>query len=163
MDLTEAVTGHDDFAWSQVEWSVGAAVGLVMLATGVWLQRRRGSQDWSFWFYLFGHVAVLGNLAALALDDGPVLGLLFLTVYLGFVVASVWLQARVFLVFGALGCYAYVSKLAFDVFAGSLGFVFSLALVGLLIVLSTVGYQRYVHRWLAQHLAPAVGVRPAGT
>jgi hypothetical protein len=159
MDMTEALTGHDDFAWGPAEWSVGTAVGLVMLAVGLWLQLRRGAPEWSFWFYLFGHVAVLGNLGALAFDDGPALGLIFLTVYLGFVVASVWLQARVFLVFGALGCYAYVSKLAFDVFAGSLGFVFGLALVGLLIVLSAVSYQRYVQPWLAQRLIPAVGAR----
>ncbi len=66
------------------------------------------------------------------------------------------------MVFGALGCYAYVSKLAFDVFAGSLGFVFGLALVGLLIVLSTVAYQRYAHPWLARRLAPA-GAKPVGT
>jgi hypothetical protein len=163
MDLTEAITGHGDFAWGPVEWSVGAVIGLAMLAIGVWLQRRHDAREWSLWFYIFGHVAVLGNLAALALDDGPVLGLLFLTVYLGFVVASVWLQSRVFLVFGALGCYAYVSKLAFDVFAGSLGFVFGLALVGLLIVLSAVGYQRYVQPWLTRQLAPAAGVRSAGT
>ena len=163
MDVTEAVTGHEDFAWGPLEWSVGTAIGLVMLLIGVWLQRRHGEQEWSFWFYVFGHIAVLGNLGALALDDGPVLGLLFLAVYLGFVVASVWLQARVFLVFGALGCYAYVSKLAFDVFAGSLGFVFGLALAGLLIVLSAVGYQRYVQPWLAQRLAPAVAARSVGT
>jgi hypothetical protein len=163
MDLTEAITGHGDFAWGPVEWSVGAVIGLAMLAIGVWLQRRHDAREWSLWFYIFGHVAVLGNLGALALDDGPVLGLLFLTVYLGFVVASVWLQSRVFLVFGALGCYAYVSKLAFDVFAGSLGFVFGLALVGLLIVLSAVGYQRYVQPWLTRQLAPAAGVRSAGT
>ena len=163
MDLTEAITGHDDFAWGPVEWSVGAAIGLVMLAIGVWLQRRRDAREWSLWFYIFGHVAVLGNLGALALDDGPAWGLLFLAIYLGFVAASVWLQSRVFLVFGALGCYAYVSKLAFDVFAGSLGFVFGLALVGLLIVLSAVGYQRYVQPWLTRQLVPAADARSVGT
>jgi len=163
MDMTEALTGHDDFAWGPVEWSVGTAVGLTMLAIGLWLQRRRGAPEWSFWFYLFGHVAVLGNLGALALDDGPALGLLFLAIYLVFVVASVWLQARVFLVFGALGCYAYVSKLAFDVFAGSLGFTLGLALAGLLIILSTVGYQRYIHPWLTRQLAPAAGASSVGT
>jgi hypothetical protein len=91
------------------------------------------------------------------------LGLQFLAIYLGFVVASVWLQARVFLVFGALGCYAYVSKLAFDVFVGSLGFVFGLALVGLLILLSAVGYQRYVQLWLTRQLAPGAVASSEGT
>src|SRR5215213_648983 len=122
MDMTEALTGHDDFAWGPVEWSVGTAVGLTMLAIGLWLQRRRGAPEW-----------------------------------------SVWLQARVFLVFGALGCYAYVSKLAFDVFAGSLGFTLGLALAGLLIILSTVGYQRYIHPWLTRQLAPAAGASSVGT
>ena len=157
MDLTEAMTGRDNRDWGPVEWAVGLIVGLVMLAIGVWQQRRTGSQAWSRWLYLFGHIVVLGNLGALALDAGALLGVLFLAVYLGFVVASVWLQARTFLVFGALGCYAYVSKLAYDVFEGSLGFVFGLALVGLLIVLSAVGYQRFVGPWLAQRLTPTTG------
>jgi hypothetical protein len=150
MDLTEWLTGHDDRAWGTVEWIVGAAVGLVMLGIGGWLQRARGARAYSFWPYLFGHLTVFGNLTALVWDGGPWLGLVFLAVYLGFVVASVWLQARVFLVFGALGCYAYVARLAFDVFEGSLGFVFTLAALGLLIVLSAVAYQRYAQAWLTR-------------
>ena len=65
--------------------------------------------------------------------------------------------------FGALGCYACVSKLAFDVFAGSIGFVFGLALVGLLVVLSAVAYQRYAQPWLTRQLAPAAAARSVGT
>ena len=68
--------------------------------------------------------------------------------YLSFVIASVLLQRRVFLVFGAFGCYAYTSYLAFRVFQGSLGFVFTLAFVGFVIILSTVAYQRFVRAWL---------------
>ena len=150
MDLTELVTGHDDFAWGPAEWTVGALVGVAMLALGMELQRRHGGQTWSFWFYLFGHIALLGNLVALALGDDLLPGVLFLAVYVGFVVASVWLQARVFLVFGAIGVYAYVAKLAFDVFDRSLGFTVVLALIGLLIVLATVAYERYAQPWLAR-------------
>lgn len=153
MGVTQWATGRDDWDWGRTEWLVGAAVGLAQLGVGVVLQRRRRRHDFSRWFYLFGHVALLGNAAALALDEGVALGLLFLVLYLGIVVASVWLQARVFLVFGALGCYAYVSYLAFDVFDGALGFVFSLAAIGLLIVLSAVAYQRYVRGWLERRLA----------
>jgi hypothetical protein len=131
---------------------VGALVGLVMLGIGVWAQRRLGNQEWSRWFYLFGHTALLGNLGALALNDTWFPGLLFLAVYVAFVVASVWLQSRIFLVFGALGCYAYVAKLAFDVFDLSLGFSVALALIGLAIVLLTIAYQRYAQPWLEQRL-----------
>ncbi len=165
MDLTELVTGHDDFAWGPTEWAVGAAVGVAMLGIGVWLQRRQGGQEWSFWFYLFGHVALLGNLSALALGNDLLPGVLFLAVYVGFVVASVWLQARVFLVFGAIGCYAYVAKLAFDVFDRSLGFALVLGIVGLLIVLATVAYERYIQPWLARRFgaAPARGLAGGGS
>jgi hypothetical protein len=157
MDRTELIAGHDDFAWGPPEWTVGALVGVAMLALGAWQQHRHGGQDWSRWFYLFGHVALLGNLAALALGDDLLPGVLFLAVYVGFVVASVWLQSRMFLVFGAIGCYAYVAKLAFDVFDRSLGFTLVLGIVGLLIVLATVAYERYVQPWLEQrfHARPA--------
>ncbi len=154
MDLTRAVVGTDD-AWDRPEWIVGAFVGAVMVAVGVVLQRRSGDRDWSPWLYGFGHAVALGNLGALALDDGGWLGLLFFAIYLGVVVASVWLQSRIFLAFGALGCYAYVAKLAFDTFGGSLGFTFGLALAGLLVVLSAVGYQRYARPWLERRFGVA--------
>jgi hypothetical protein len=160
MDLVKWLTGRESWHWGSTEWLVGGGVGLVELGIGVGLQRWRGRQDFSRWFYIFGHLTVLTNASALALDEGVGLGLLFLLLYLGFVVASVWLQARVFLVFGALGCYAYACYLAFDVFNGALGFVFGLAAVGLLIVLTAVGYQRYVRDWLERRLAPFQPARP---
>lgn len=158
MDLTELLAGHDNFQWGPPEWTVGASVGLVMIAIGLWLQRRHGGQAWSRWFYIFGHIALLGNLTALAFNGGPWLGLLFIAVYIGCVIASVWLQSRTFLVFGALGCYAYICRLAFDVFDGSLAFSVALAAIGLLLVLVTVAYQRYAHPWLASRLAPPPGL-----
>lgn len=157
MDLTALFAGHQRFDWTTWEWLIGALVGLAMLAIGVYQQRRSGDQAWSRWFYLFGHLAVYGNLSALALDNDAAFGLLYLAVYLSFVVASVWLQSTIFLVFGALGCYSYVSKLAFDVFEGSVGFTIGLAVVGLLMVLSAVGYQRSVRPWLETRLAPGHG------
>ena len=107
MDLTEAVTGHDDFAWGPAEWCAG--------------RQRAGDAGDRLWLQrgATGGTGASGSTSsatspysapgALALDDGPALGLLFLAIYLGGVVASVWLQSRVFLVFGALGCYSYVS------------------------------------------------------
>ena len=65
-------------------------------------------------------------------------------------VASVWLRSSVFLIVGALGCYADVSYPAFEVFAGGLGFVFALAAIGLAIVGSAVAYQRAFRPWLRE-------------
>ena len=58
-------------------------------------------------------------------------------------VASVWLRSSVFLIVGALGCYADVSYPAFEVFAGGLGFAFALA--G-----SAVAHQRAFRPWLRE-------------
>jgi hypothetical protein len=151
MDLASWISGDSYWIWGDTERAVGAVVGIGMLGVGMLLQRF-ARKDYSFWLYLFGHITVLSHLASLAFDHEGLVGLLFLITYLVFVVASVWLQRRVFLVFGALGCYSYVSYLAFQVFDGALGFTFALAAIGLLIVGTAVGYQKYVRAWLEQRL-----------
>lgn len=152
MDITRWVSRSDYWTWSDREQIVSTTIGVGMLGLGVWLQRRT-KQDYSFWFYLFGHIIVLSHLSALTLNREGFLGIVYLAVYISFVVASVWLQRRVFLVFGAIGCYSYLSYLAFQVFQGALGFVFALGVIGILIVLTAVGYQKYLRSWLENQLA----------
>jgi hypothetical protein len=152
MDITRWMSQSDYWTWSDREQIVSTMIGVGMLGLGVWLQRRT-KQDYSFWFYLFGHIIVLSHLSALTLNREGFLGIVYLAVYISFVVASVWLQRRVFLVFGAIGCYSYLSYLAFRVFEGALGFVFALGVIGLLIVLTAVGYQKYLRSWLENQLA----------
>ena len=152
MDITRWGSQSAYWTWSDREQIVSTTIGVGMLGLGVWLQRRT-KQDYSFWFYLFGHIIVLSHLSALTLNREGFLGIVYLAVYLSFVVASVWLQRRVFLVFGAVGCYSYLSYLAFQVFQGALGFVFALGVIGLLIVLTAVGYQKYLRSRLENQLA----------
>jgi hypothetical protein len=147
MDLTRLITQSDSWSWSDAEQMVSAVMGAGMLILGIFLQRR-AKQDYSPWFYLFGHIIIVGFFSSLAVDREGILGLVYFAVYLSFVAASVWLQRRVFLVFGALGCYGYLSYLAFQVFDGEMGFVYALAGIGLMIVLSAVGYQKYARPWL---------------
>lgn len=143
MDLIHWMAQSDYWTWSETEQIVGALMGAGMLILGFFLQRKT-KQDYSFWLYLFGHIILFTHFSALALEKEGLLGIIYFVVYLSFVVASVWLQRRVFLVFGALGSYAYLSYLAFRVFEGALGFAFALAGIGLIIVLSAVGYQKYM-------------------
>lgn len=147
MDLTRWITKSTSWSWSDVEQTVSVIMGIGMLALGIYLQRK-AKEDYSFWFYLFGHLLILSFFSSLTLDREGVLGIIYFVVYLLFVIASVWLQRRVFLVFGAIGCYGYLSYLAFQVFEGALGFVFALGGIGLLMVLSAVGYQKYARPWL---------------
>jgi hypothetical protein len=151
MDLTRWITQSPTWTWGYQEQLVSTLMGLAMLVLGMFLQRRT-RQDYSLWFYTFGHLIVLTHLSSLMLGKGVMLGLLYLVVYLSFVVASVWLQRRVFLVFGAIGCYGYTSFLAFDVFEGSSSFVLALGSIGLLVILTTAGYQKHVRPWLERRL-----------
>ncbi|MCL5025849.1 MAG: hypothetical protein M1531_05065 [Chloroflexi bacterium] len=140
---------------STSEWELvaGSLAGLGMLALAVYLQRRT-TQDYSLWFYVFGHLLVLWNFSILAQGKEGILGLLYPALYVAFVVLSVVLQRRVFLVFGALGCYIFGAYLAFNVFQGTLGYIFTLGATGLLIVLTAVAYQKYVRGRLEQWLHP---------
>lgn len=151
MDFTRWLANSPTWTWDDREKIVSTLMGVAMLALGVFLQQRT-RKDYSLWLYIFGHFIVLWHLGSLTLDKQGPLGLLFLLVYLAFVIASVWLQRRVFLVFGAIGCYSYISYLALNVFQGAMGFVFALASVGLLVVLTAVGYQKFVRHWLEQRL-----------
>ena len=152
MDLTRWITQSNSWSWSDVEQTVSAVMGAGMLLLGVFLQRQ-AKQDYSAWFYLFGHLIILSFFSSLTLDREGILGLVYFAIYLSFVVASVWLQRRVFLVFGAFGCYGYLSYLAFQVFDGEMGFVFALGGIGLLMVLSAVGYQKHARPWLERQFA----------
>src|SRR5882762_3322116 len=76
-------------------------------------------------------------------SHGELSKLLYCAMNLGFVVLSVLLRRRVFLVFGAVGVNAYLGHLAWRVFAHSLIFPFVLTLLGLGIIAAAVYYQRH--------------------
>ncbi len=124
-----------------------ALFGLTMLIFGVLLQRRT-RQDYSFWFYLFGHLQILFAFTAITLEKGELWGIAYILLYLTFIIASALLQRRIFLVFGALGAYFYAGYLTFSVFNGALGFIFAMGLMGLLIIFTAIGYQKFFRPWL---------------
>ncbi len=157
MDLARWLGKSEDWTFGDRERVVSVAVGVLLLGVGVALQvsiRR----DYAWWLYLSGHVILIGNLASLAFQHEGWAALAFLAFYVGIVVASVWLQRRVFLVFGALGVYGYISYLAFRVFEGTLGFVFALASVGLLIIFGAIAYRRFIEPLLMRRISR---LRPA--
>lgn len=143
MDLVRWLSGAEYWSWDEREQLASAAMGLAMLVAG-WQLQRRAERDYSLWLYLFGHIAVLTNLGALAVSREGWYALAYPALYVGFVAASVRLGRRIFLVFGALGVYSYLCYLAFDVFEGALGFTFGLAAVGLLVLLGGAAYQRWL-------------------
>lgn len=148
MDLTGLILKTPDLSWEAREW-VSVAVGLCTLLVGYAFQEKLHkpgaprSEDFAFWFYLFGLLAFWGGLTAM--NSGSELMRVW---YALLNVALMWLAVKLrratFLVFGALGIYSYLGHLAYQVFSDSFFFPFVLALLGLSMILLTVWFQRRV-------------------
>ena len=139
MDLTAYLTGHDGWS-SELYRNVSLVFGLVMLFVA-YLADRRTDADLSFWLYLFGMTAFWGAISAM--DSGSELRrFLYCLLNLFFIVVSVALKRRVFLVYGALGVNAYLVTLAWRVFERSVMFPFALTGLGLGVIWCAVKYQR---------------------
>ena len=144
MDLARWVRGDEHEFWSDDHHWIGVVVGLLIVGLGLELARR-GLRSYAFWLLLFGNLAWMGHLGDIALNgDFGAAGLLFLAASLVAIVASVATQFRVFLVFGAFGLYAWVCYLVFDIFDDSFAVTVGLVLIGVFIVLSGIGYQKWL-------------------
>ena len=152
LDLARWARGDEHDFWSDDHHWVGFVVGLLLVGVGLELARRR-LRSYGFWLLLFGNLAWMAHLGDIALDDDfGAIGVLFLAVSLVAIVASVVTQFRVFLVFGAFGLYAWVCYLVFDIFDDSSAVTLGLVLIGVFIVLTGIGYQKWLEppleRWL---------------
>ena len=154
MDFVRLITEEKDYAWERDTGRIlSMLIGAGMIGAGLLLQRRT-ERDYSLWLYLFGHVTVFCSFSAIALDHQALLGwLVYPLVYLGVVVMSVWLQRKVFLVFGAIGSYCWATYIVFETFHGALGISFGMAFIGIMIVLSGVLYRNSIEPWLQERMS----------
>jgi hypothetical protein len=136
----------DGLDWSSRRW-VSVVVGLVTLLVGFGLDRtlhkpnQPRSEDFAFWCYLFGLMAFWGGLTSMD-SNSELSRAIYALVNLGLIALAVKLRRITFLVFGAMGIYAYLGHLAYEVFKNSVLFPFILALMGLSLILATVWAQR---------------------
>jgi len=147
-----ALLGHASSAFIDPEslvymWDrVHLVAATVLLGAAYSLdQRARHAEDYAFWFYLVGLVALtvaiggIWNEATKLLVAHATLALAILLV-----VAALRLRRRVFIAFAVLGFLSYLGYLAFDVFRKTVGFPIVLATCGLVVILVTVlAQQRY--------------------
>ena len=139
MDLVPFVMRREDFSWDERKL-VSVFVGLAMIAAS-YIADRRTKEDFSFWGYLFGAIAFWGGLSLM--DSSSELNkFLYCMLNVLLMLVSVWLSRRVFMVFGALGVFGYLGYLSYDVFQDSMMFPFALSLLGILLIVSAVIYQK---------------------
>ena len=117
--------------------------GLAMVVVALWTDSRtRQSQDYAFWLYLFGVMALWAGMT-LQDSNSELDKFLYCCVNLILMVIGVALVRRVFVVFGALGVSLYLGHLAFSVFRDSWLFPFTLTAIGLLVVCLGILWQKH--------------------
>ena len=102
---------------------------------------RRTKEDFSFWGYLFGLIAFWGALSTMD-SSSEIRKFLYCLLNVFLMLASVWLGRRVFIIFGGAGVFGYLSYLSYNVFEDSLIFPFVLSLLGILLIMSAIFYQK---------------------
>jgi hypothetical protein len=131
MDLTPLIYGAD-YQYGDGYQLVSLSFGLAVLICS-YLVDRRTEEDYAFWGYFSGMLAFWGGLTLL--EGGSEIDWFFYgLISLALVMLSVFLQRRVFIVFGSLGVFGYVGHLAWEIFEDSLVFPFVLSAVGIAII-----------------------------
>jgi hypothetical protein len=163
MDLVPWIAGKADTDW-ELRRQVSIWFGLATLVVA-WIVdcRRRG--DFAFWLHLFGMLAFWGAISSTsggtALDKALYCAMNVLLLFV-----AVFLDRRVYAVFGVIGISFYLGDLANKVFRDSLLFPFALSLIGVGVIAAGLLYYRHqtaVTTWLETKLPPAVKrLRPAG-
>ena len=142
MDIVGIILGseyHGEPSWEVRRW-VSIIIGAAMIGVAK-LINRRTKEDYSLWLFIYGGLIFMtaGAFTWLNNEGGA---LLYFVVHVIFIVMSVKWQRTSLMVFGALGVYIYLGHLAYEVFKNSPFFPIALALIGLLMILGTVSFQK---------------------
>ena len=138
MDLTGLVFGR---AWTFRQLCIVSAIfGLVMLLISYRLEGM-SDLDFSFWGYLFGLLAFTGALSLMeSHSEWSKFG--YLLLHIALVGTSLLLKREVFVIFGAIGIFGYLSNEAYRHFRTSFAFPFVLSLIGIALIFLPMQYKR---------------------
>lgn len=136
MDLTPLLFSEINFTWEERLW-VSFWFGLAVLIIAYWvdLRTRNIQEDFAFWLYLFGLLSFWCGMTLMG-DGNEWDKLVYCLINVGLVLLSVVLKRRIFIVFGAMGVFLYLSHLAYVFFEDSLFFPFALTILGIGIIYS---------------------------
>jgi hypothetical protein len=123
--------------------------GLAYLALGYFFQQHK--KPLADWLYAFGALAVLASAFALGSQE-LVWELLFPGIVFGFILLSIYVKSRAFLILGTLFLMAYIMKITSEYFSQSLGWPTALIIAGLLLM--AVGFSAF--RFGKTYLKPVV-------
>jgi len=131
MDLTPILFEGNDFSFEERKW-VSLVFGLLMII-GSYFVDLKTKADFAFWGYLFGTIAFWGGISMLD-SNNELSRFFYFLINLSLMGTAIFLQRKVFMVFGAIGSFAYFGHLASSLFEDSALFPVALTLLGLLIL-----------------------------
>lgn len=129
MDVAAMLAGGNaDFEFRAL---VSMWFGLATFLLGFWVDvRSRKSGDYAFWLYLFGVMAFWGGLTSQN-SDNELSKFIYFCINILLMGVGVAIVRKVFMIFGAIGCFIYLGHLAYEVFEESLLFPVVLTAMGL--------------------------------
>ena len=149
MDLAALIAHRHKPDWEadfELRRIVSEVFGAAMIVVAWALDLRRGREgDFGFWLHLFGAMTLWGAITA---GDGGEFGkavyCAFNVAYIGF---GLFLDRRIYAVFGVIGISMYLGHLAYTVFSDVLAFTFALTALGLAIVFAGIWLERRRAAW----------------
>ena len=144
MDLAALIAHRHVPDWN-ADWelrrTVSVLVGLAMIAAAWTLDLKWAALgDFGFWLHLFGAMTLWGAITAGSGNEfGKAIYCLF---NIAFIALGLFLDRRVYAVFGTIGVALYLGHLASVVFNSTVGFSFALTVIGLVMILAAVQLER---------------------
>jgi hypothetical protein len=136
-----ATTGSSLFWSSSSRDTVSIFYGICMLLVAYGIDLRRNHhRDFAFWLYLFGSFSLLWGLVFV--NKGDFVEFLFFLCFVAMMLASVVLQRKALMVFGAFGSIGYLFHISYTIFHESPLFPMVLVVCGLATIACGVVVQR---------------------
>jgi len=139
MDLTPLLFGKNDFTWEERKM-VSMIFGLAILIFSYFIDLKK-ARSFAYWGYIFGGIAFWGGLTSMS-SDNELSKFIYLSINIFLILTSVFLNRRIFLILGSIGCSVYLAHLFEKVFNDYFSFPIIISIVGLAIILLGVKYQK---------------------
>lgn len=144
MDIAELVVDRGNMNYTNY-WDLRRSVtqwfGLAVIILAWIVDMKKRSADFAFWLHLAGILAFWGAVTSQS-SNSEIAKAIYCAMNIGLLFLAVFLERRVYAVFGAIGMTLYLGHLANRVFKDSLLFPFALTLIGLAIIGAGILYFR---------------------